>query len=197
MLYIIAVIVLFLPITIFFPTKIIGKKKLPKRPYIIVSNHTSNFDCIVLDIRLGKKLYFMAKKELFKPKIKGFFIKHLGGYKVDRGGADLGAIKTSFKLLKKKKILAIFPEGTRNKARDIDGLLSVHNGAIVIAQKADVPIVPVVIEKRPKIFRRNRIVIGDPIFPNCETPKHPTKEETDAMTHEMVSAINDLRQNLR
>ena len=139
----------------------------------------------------------MAKKELFTPKIKGFFIGHLGGYKVDRGGADLGAIKTSLKLLKNKKNLAIFPEGTRNKARDIDGLLEIHNGAVMIAQKAGVPIVPVVIEKRPKIFRRNRIIVGEPIFPTCEIPNRPTKEETAKMTQEMVDAITDLRESLK
>ena len=64
-----------LPIRLFFPTKFIGKKNLPKGACIISSNHTSNLDAPLLAVHTWEKKYYLAKKELFNTKIKTIKLK--------------------------------------------------------------------------------------------------------------------------
>ena len=71
-------------------------------------------------------------------------------------------IKTCLKVLKDEKLLTIFPEGTRNKT-DQD-LLEFKAGASVFGIKANAPIVPVYIQKKPRFLGFNKIVVGDPIY---------------------------------
>lgn len=79
---------------------------------------------------------------------------------IDRGKTDLKAIKMSMKVLAENKILTIFPEGTRNKTNEDLG--EVKAGAGMLAIKTKTPIVPVWIEKKPRIFRLNTIKFGKP-----------------------------------
>ena len=62
--------------------------------------------------------------------------------------------------LKKGKKMVIFPEGTRNKTGSTD-LQAVKSGVVFFAKRAEVPLVPVRMEKKPKLFRLNRIYIGE------------------------------------
>ncbi|MBR1987618.1 MAG: 1-acyl-sn-glycerol-3-phosphate acyltransferase, partial [Clostridia bacterium] len=67
MLFYIVISIIFLPCTILFPVIIKGKKnlkKLKKQNYIISCNHMSNLDPVMVDVRLKKKHYILAKKEL-------------------------------------------------------------------------------------------------------------------------------------
>ena len=184
----------FLPLILIVPTKVVGRKKLPKKQgYIIVCNHYSNFDAPLLDIQLRKRLRFLAKKELFKNKFSAFFLKQYGGVAVDREKGDLSAIKNSLKILKQNKPLVIFPEGTRNKNSEEGSLGHLHSGAVVIASMAKVPIVPIVILKRPKAFRKNTIIIGEPFYAENETKTKLTKEEIDALTEQVGQKLTNLR----
>ena len=99
---------------IVFRVKCVGQENIQnKGAYIICANHTSNWDAPILVSNLKRKVYVMAKAELFKNK----FIKWLGDkccvFPVKRGMRDIESIKYSLKLLKDGEILVIFPEGTR------------------------------------------------------------------------------------
>ena len=194
MLFWICFIIAFLPLIIIVPTKVFGRKNLPKKQgYIIVCNHYSNFDAPLLDIQLRKRLRFLAKKELFKNKTSAFFLRQYGGVAVDREKGDLSAIKNSLKILKQNKPLVIFPEGTRNKDGEEGALGQLHSGAVVIASMAKVPIVPIVIIKRPKAFRKNAIIVGKPFYAENETKSKLTKEEIDAFMARIEADMNSLR----
>ena len=147
--------VFFLPTRLFFPTKFIGKKNLPKSPCIIASNHRSNVDAILLATHTWEKKYYLAKKELFENKFMGFIYKGVGCIKIDRQANDVGAIKECLKVLKKGKKLVVFPEGTRTNNEN-EALGEVKNGVAMFAIKGKVPIVPMFIYKKPKVFRRNK-----------------------------------------
>lgn len=144
-----------------YPTKIVGRKNLPKGKVIITLNHTSNLDAVVLILNTWEKKYFLAKKELFVSKARSWFLKKMGAIKIDREIADVNAIKEAFKVLKNNKKLVIFPEGTRNKTEELN-LQQVKHGAAMIAIKTKTPIVPLWILNRPKTFRKTKILIGKP-----------------------------------
>ena len=151
----------YLPMAMVYPTKIVGRKNLPKGKVIITLNHTSNLDAVVLILNTWEKKYFLAKKELFVSKARSWFLKKMGAIKIDRGIADVSAIKEAFKVLKNNKKLVIFPEGTRNKTEELN-LQQVKHGAAMIAIKTKTPIVPLWIFNRPKAFRKTKILIGKP-----------------------------------
>lgn len=189
-------VIVFLPLIIIFPMKVIGKKYIKHiKGAVLTINHYSNIDAPLVDIALRKKIYFLAKAELFNKKLPAFFLKKYGAIKITRGTADPAAIKESLRVLKKGKILGIFPEGTRNKTDD-DSLQEVHNGAVVIAARAGVPIIPAVMYRRPKAFRKNILIIGEPFMVESEIPKKPNADEINTAIIKLVSQMNDLRKVL-
>ena len=199
MIFVLAFIILWLPITLLIPTRVINKNKLPRKKdgaYILTANHLSNFDVILFDLKFGRKFYYLAKKELFKGKFSSWLITKLGGIKIDREATDITAFKNSMQVLKNNKPLGIFPEGTRNKGDDSGEMLEAKSGAIVFASKAGVPIVPVAIYRRPKLFRSNKIIVGDPFYVQGQNPKKLTKEEIEKNTKRLAETINNLHAQL-
>lgn len=160
MLMTIAKFLFYIPVRLIFPTIYKGKKNIPKKNAIIVCNHRSNMDCIMLALSTFRNQKYLAKKELFKNKCFGGVLKGLGCIPIDREKTDLTAIKLSLKVLKQEKLLTIFPEGTRNTT-DSD-LQEVKAGACMLAIKSKSPIVPVWIKKKSKPFCINCVRFGKP-----------------------------------
>lgn len=176
-----------------FPTKFIGKKNLTKGSCIIASNHTSNMDAVNLAVHTWEKKYYLAKKELFKNKFIGFFMKVFGGIKIDRQASDVTAIKQALKVLKDNKKLIIFPEGTRNNNENME-LGEVKQGVAMFAIKAKVSVVPMFIMKKPRIFRRNRVVIGEAFELSEFYGKKLSNEELAQATEIVSKKMNKLRE---
>ena len=147
---------------IFYPRKIYGKENLPEGGHVVVANHLAKTDVWYVGAIYKKKIYFVAKKELVKKKLFGRIIRTLGGIPVDREGYDIECIKESLKVLKGGDVLAIFPEGTRNKKNT--ELQPLKPGAGMLAFKAKVPVVPVIIDRKARIFRRTNVLIGKPLY---------------------------------
>lgn len=145
---------------IMFPTAFKGKRNIPKGRAILICNHTSNVDPILLILSTWRTQYFLAKKELFTNCLMRGIMKAAHGIKIDRGKTDLKAIKACLKVLNEDKILTIFPEGTRNKTES--DLSEVKAGAAMFAIKTKTPIVPVWIKKKPRLFRPNVLQYGKP-----------------------------------
>lgn len=166
----ICVILIFPFVLILFPTKIYGKKylkKVKKQATIFASNHQTNNDVIILKCRICPNSKIMAKNSLFKNKVGGFFLRKFGGYPVDRGGNDISAIKTTLKILKSKKQILLFPEGTRMKNAEE---ISVKNGLSLFAIKTDSYVVPMCFRKITMPFVFNKLMIGKP-FKFSEYPE--------------------------
>ncbi len=169
-------------VTLFYPTKIINKKNLVTKKAIWASNHTSNLDVLVLGTRVFKRFYALAKAELFKNKLFGGYLKSIGAIKVQRGTSDINAVKTCLRVLKEKdKPILIFPTGTRNSSPE--EVQDLKNGVAMFALKANAPIVPIVLVRKPKLWRRNRVVIGEPI--------DVSKYQGQKLTKEIFDEIND------
>ena len=182
-----------LPLRMLFPTKIIGKKNIPNGACIISSNHTSNMDAVMLAVKTWEKKYYHEKKELFKNKLFGFILKKCGAVKIDRQANDVTAIKNCLKILKNNKKLVIFPEGTRVHNENME-LGEVKHGVAMFAIKAKVPIVPMFITKTPKIFRRNRIYIGEPFTLEEFYGKKLTEEELKSAGEIVTAKMQEIRE---
>ncbi len=142
--------------------KLIGKENLKHEgKMILIANHVSGKDPIIMHLIMKQKIYYMSKKELFKNPFVSWLVRWLGAFPVDRGKGDLGAIKTALQVLDEGKTMGIFPEGRRNLTGN--GVIApFQHGAAMIALRSDAPILPVYISPvRP--FHRTYIVVGKPI----------------------------------
>lgn len=154
--------VFYLPFKIFYPTKVLNANNMPKDERLIsVSNHYSWKDIPVLAINVPGYRRFIAKKEIGKNKLIRKLANMLGVIFIDRGKADMKAIRESVNALKAGDGIAIFPEGTRHSDTN-DSMQEIKGGVTLLAIKGNAPIVPLMIYKRERIFRRNYIYIGQP-----------------------------------
>ena len=163
---------LILPIRFFHNLHFYGRENEPKRgegPYLVICNHLTWRDPIFLCAALKhQQPHFMAKKELFKTPVFRGLITKLGAYPVDRGGADVGAIRRTISLLQNGSPVGLFPQGHRYNGED-PRKTPIRAGCAMIALKADVPILPVYIKVKDntvKRFCRKDIIIGKPVYPS-------------------------------
>lgn len=147
--------------SLFYPCKIYGKENIPESGAILVCNHFRAIDCGFVARAYSKDIYFLAKNELFKNKLIGKIIKSYGGIPIDREHPDMKSLLSAVKAVKEGHKLCIFPEGTRNKTNTTE-LQELKGGCEVFAVKAKCPIVPMMIYNKAKIFRRTKIIIGQP-----------------------------------
>lgn len=176
-------------IKVFYRPKIKGLENLPKEGgFMLVCNHLSMIDCVILVTLFKQKIYFMAKKEIFDKKLKEKFFRWCGGIPVDRENLDLKSIKECFKKLKDGEVLVVFPEGTRNKTQEVD-LLPIKGGASLLAYKAGTKIVPVAMKSKFKIFGKNYLCIGEPYDYSEFKGKKLDAELTEKLTEDMANRI--------
>lgn len=123
--------------------------------FILISNHQSNWDPIFLGLNLKRRLFFMAKSELFCVPVLSFIIKKLGAFPVKRGANDHLAIDAAINLLRAGNVLAMFPEGHRSKNGEI---LKFKTGVVRIALKGDFKILPCSVLYEKRKFRKKVFV---------------------------------------
>ena len=155
-------------ISLLYRVKFTNRDNIPENgAYIIISNHLSNVDPVIMGMGQRKrKLHFMAKAELFKNKFFAGLITALGAFPVFRGeGVDQEAISTGEDILKEGGVMVIFFEGKRSKTGEF---LRPKTGAMLIAHATNTPIVPACItpeKKLVKVFRKTRVSFGEPVTP--------------------------------
>ncbi len=193
MVFVILFGLLYLPVSILYPTKVINKKRMPKnKKCIATSNHYSNLDPLIYNFRFVKKFKFLAKKELFKNRFTAWLFRSIGAIKVDRNQVSPSVFKECLKCLKDDKQLFIFPEGTRNK-QDTEEMGDIKSGVITFASKGEAEIIPMLMYRKPKLFRKNYIIVGEPFKVEGEDTKRLTKEELEANTERYAKVMDNLR----
>lgn len=141
--------------------KVDGIENVPKdRPFIVCANHKSLMDPIMLAVSLPVEFRFMAKEELFKNRLFGWFLRALGAFPVKRGTSDIGALKLSMKILSEGGRLIIFPEGSRSPK---GYMREAKGGATLVAIKSQADILPVGIKGEYKLFSKLTVRIGEPV----------------------------------
>lgn len=151
---------------VFYRYKFINNNSIPHEgAYIIASNHMSFSDPVLLGLGQRRRLFFMAKQELFKNKFFGGLIRALGAFPVERGAGDGKAIKTGEDLIKEGNVMTIFIEGGRTKTGEF---MRPRSGCALVAQQMQVPVIPacITITGNPKyLFAKRVIHFGDPLTP--------------------------------
>jgi 1-acyl-sn-glycerol-3-phosphate acyltransferase len=131
-------------LTLFFRIRVTHRERLPARGgVLVVSNHQSYLDPILVATGTQRPLHPMARESLFRFLPFALLIRSLYAFPVRRASADLGAVREAMRRLKDGAVVLMFPEGTRTR----DGSISPFRaGPIAIAGRAGVPVVPAVIE---------------------------------------------------
>ena len=150
-----------------FNIRVVGREREPDEGgFIVCGNHTSATDAIVLCYAFRKhQVRFMAKKELFKIPVLAPLIRLLGAFPIDRGGSDVGAIKTAVAMVKEGSSMGMFPQGHRYPGVD-PRTTPTKNGAALICTRAGADVIPTYILRKNnafRLFRRTWVVIGEPI----------------------------------
>ncbi len=130
--------------TLVFDLKAYRRFHVPRRGgVLLVSNHQSYLDPVLLAVYLQRPMSYLAKSELFTNRHFGWLIRSLNAFPVKQGAGDVGAVKETIKRLREGHMLSVFPEGSRTE----DGSIGpVEPGAALVVRRAHVPVVPVVIE---------------------------------------------------
>ena len=126
-------------------------------PLILAANHASNLDAVVLGSwlmpRLGRRIHWLGKKELFDWPLVGWAAANGGVHPVDRGAADVEAFRLAKRILDEGHILFVFPEGTRSPD---GGLQEAQDGVAVLAIRTGAPIVPLAIAGSNRVWPKGQ-----------------------------------------
>ena len=126
---------------LYYNPKIINKEVIPKEgPILIVGNHKHIYDQCLTIMATKRVIHYMAKKEYFDGKMAWFF-KLVGCIPVDRSIKDHNATDKTLKVLNSGGAIGLFPEGTRNKTKDVF-LLPFKFGTVSMAKKTNATIIP-------------------------------------------------------
>ena len=186
-------------LTLFGPTKTYHKENVPEEgPVCLMPNHVSYLDPPAAGAFLKRKVYFMAKAELFKVPVLGPMIRSFGAFPVTRGVADRRALARAMELMRAGEVVNIFPEGKRSENGEIG---EPNKGSFDLALKCGAAIVPTLIlgtEKslstlNPKIHKAPvKILYGKPL--DTEKYKDLPKDE---MLSNLVRDWRDTLENLK
>ncbi len=167
--YYIEVFLTRLLVLIFTRFRIEGKLNVPRTgPLLVVANHLGVSDPPILGACLGRRVFFMAKEELFRNTLSRYFVRQFGAFPVRRGRSDIEAFRQAGRIIQEGKALVMFPEGKRSKTASLQ---TAQLGSAFIAYHYQVPILPVGITGTEAIHGLSwiwhrpviKFVIGKPI----------------------------------
>ena len=126
-----------------------GKEKISNNgPYLLVSNHCSVIDPLVIEHILKETTIFghwIAKKELYNSFFFGLFVRNTGAILIDRSAKQMTGLFAEIKNnVSNGESIFVFPEGTRNKGDGVIG--SFKKGSDIIARKSKLDILPIYIK---------------------------------------------------
>jgi 1-acyl-sn-glycerol-3-phosphate acyltransferase len=180
--------------------EVVRMPPFPPGPVIFASNHESALDIWVLFATLGRSFRFMAKQELFRLPIFGWYLKLGGHIPVDRSNRarSLASLRLAASMVRGGTSLVVFPEGTRSR----DGRIhSFKKGPFVVAKEAGVPVVPVAISGSGAITPSRtiavhpgtiRLAVGDPVDPNPFADKEALLADVRRRVIELHRSIGGL-----
>ena len=153
------------PLFFFFRVKKIyenkDNQKHIKKGALIISNHIQYSDPMVLHCTFWyRRLHFVVMKELMNNKFTTWFYRNCGCIPIDREKFSLNSLREITEMLKGGYMIGIFPEGHVSLDKPMN---SFKSGVVLMALQAGVPIVPTYRELRTSIWKRQRVVMGEPI----------------------------------
>ncbi len=176
--------------------RVSGREYVPKKgPLIIIANHLSWYDPILLGIVLPRRVWFFTKIEIFSWPIVGLLCRLTGQVPVDRGARDRAALEKGLTYLREGKALLVFPEGAVERQGRI---IPAHTGTAMLAVRTGVTVLPIAHYGTRRILRSFRIwfprvyvEIGKPYTPILP-PGVSRKAGLQFITEDMMRRIAEL-----
>ncbi len=181
--------------------RISGQEKTPREGgLLIVSNHLGLLDPLAIGTRLPRRLYILAKVEVFSWPILGWLARQADVIPIRRGQSDREAIRRVLEHLQAGHAVLLFPEGTYPKSHQPRGMLQAQAGAALLAQRSGVTILPVGISGSDMVwsprsmpwglFRRwpVEVRVGDPYCPSVPASVGQ-KQALARLTEQMMQRI--------
>jgi len=172
-----------------------GRENIPDGAAMVCSNHSSMKDPLFIAYAFGIRCYlhFIAKIELFRIPVVSLIVAKLGAISVDRNMTDIATIKKTLAYFKNNEKVAIFPEGTRASEAEY---IAAKSGAVKLAERAGVPLVPVYVPRKKKLFRKVKVIIGDPYYIEKQSEKRSSDEYT-LLVEQLMRKIEALKPSTR
>lgn len=137
---------------------------------VVICNHRSSVDPFFIQFACDKPSHWMVAREFCDHPAFGWFLRQCEVIPTRRGGADTAAIRQAIRLAEQGGLIGMFPEGRINMTEQF--MLPIRPGAVMIALRAKVPILPIYIEGSP--YRRTpwspffmparvKVRVGEPI----------------------------------
>ena len=144
------------------PVRFHNRERLQQEPpFVLIANHRHALDPIAMAMGIPKQqIVFLAKKELGKTPLMQNIMTRLHCILVDRHNVDMEAMRACMKAIKMKKILLIFPEGTRHHEGEME---QIETGTALIAMRSRAPVIPILFDRKLSWFRVTNLYVGEPI----------------------------------
>ncbi len=170
----------------------------PEGPIIAVANHHSGVDPFFVAVLTARPVHFLMAREYYQIPGLHWLFKGIRCIPVNRDGNDLGATKAALNLLRRGKVVGIFPQGG---IREANGDLGEgKNGVALLALKTAPTVDPFYIPDSPahsSVLRaffswsRTRVYCGPPFRLTHDGPHKPSRSELHALTRRVLQAIAD------
>lgn len=162
---------------------------------LIISNHFGPLDYVMnVFLFFPRKLYVVASEDAFRTPGLRFGMKFWGGIEANRVTRSMSFVTKSIRELKKDHLVQIFPEGHNT---DDGTIKAFYPSYLVIAQKADVPIVPVITDGNYGAFKQAHLMIGEPIYlSDYLENKKMSREDIDRLNEIVRNKVLALREEL-
>jgi len=180
-----------------------GEEHVPTMgPVLLVSNHLSTVDPLVIGVALSRELRILAKAEIFDWPVVGPLARRCEVVPIRRGQRDIAALRILADQLKTGNAVLIFPEGTYAKPPDPAALLQFKIGAVWLATRVRAPVVPVAIWGSEDVWTRGRgwrLWRRPPVYVRFGPPYAPhlpvdigSRDALQSAADEMASHIREL-----
>ena len=180
-----------------FHLTVVGAERLPvSGAAVLVANHESWLDPIIVPLALPRKPAFLAMEELWRMPVIGLVMRAYGPLAIPltRGAVDATALKRSLRALQAGALLIVFPEGGISPSGE---LRPFHRGAAMLAARAGAPIIPIAIHGTAEALPVSRLVPRRrPITVRIGTPIRPAshqREDLERASEAAAAQIRDLR----
>jgi glycerol-3-phosphate dehydrogenase (NAD(P)+) len=141
-------------VLLYFRVRRLGREHIPGGGVILAANHRSFLDPFAIGSCIPRPIYFVAKQELFRNPLIGWFLNCMGAFPIRRGESDEESMETALRLLERGEAVVIFPEGTRIRA---GSLAKPKRGVGRLALQSGAPVVPIAITGSERARRGWRI----------------------------------------
>jgi 1-acyl-sn-glycerol-3-phosphate acyltransferase len=160
---------------IFWKFRVFGLENIPRTGGVLLAaNHQSYLDPVLVAMVLPREMHFMARRTLFRNPAFRAIIAGYNAFAIERDSADVKGVNSAIARLEAGNILLVFPEGTRTGNGSIGPMKSVG----VMAERAAVPIVPVLVQGAYEVWPKGQLIphlgtisliFGKPLSPENTT----------------------------